>query len=265
MAVFYVVESEGVAKDLDWSGGTTNVLYHNITGPDDLPAPIYYDEAQTAPVADGTYNVSPVSGLTNTFSITVSDGQVVSFISESGSGSGSDSGSGSGSDSGSGSGKVSVYLPSCTYVSELANSNPQALVDSVKRELIKLKNNPMALGSITNRIVYLIMNGQNAPRNFNTRFVKPVSTVRNIVRVALKDSVISNPPTNEYGLYSYETVDGNPSSGTLYYIDSVTGIGIGTKVFTNVESSIPAPDGNYTSTISGNITVLSGIVTTFTP
>jgi len=34
MAVFYVVTSEGVAKDLMWSGGTTNVLYHNIKGPD---------------------------------------------------------------------------------------------------------------------------------------------------------------------------------------------------------------------------------------
>lgn len=256
MAVFYVVESEGVAKDLMWSGGTTNVLYHNIEGPAEIPAPIYYDEAQTAPVANGNYGVSATPDLTDTFSVTVSDGQVVSFIS------GSGSGTGSGSDSGSGSGIVSVFLPSCRNISETAQANPQAIVDAVKSELIKLRNNPMALGSITNRIVYLILNGQSAPRNFNTRFVKPVDTVRNIVSVALKGSVSGNQP---YALYSYETFNGNPFLGTLYYMESVTGIGIGTKVFTNIESSIPAADGNYTSTFNGDITVLSGIVTEFTP
>jgi hypothetical protein len=195
MAVFYVVTSEGVAKDLMWSGGTTNVLYHNITGPDDLPAPIYYDEAQTAPVADGQYDLSATSGLTEIFRLTV-DGGKASLVT-SGSGSGeqqADLGSGSGSGSGIGSGIVLVFLPSCRNISETAQANPQAIVDAVKSELIKLRNNPMAFGSITNRIVYLILNGQSAPRNFNTRFVKPVDTVKNIVSVALKDSVRMRVP-----------------------------------------------------------------------
>ena len=274
MAVFYVAENDGVGKDLAWSGGTTGLLYHNITGPDDLPGPIYYDEAQTAPVADGTYLVSAVSGITEIFSIEVVSGNVVSAgpVGGSGSGSGSGSKSGSGSGSGLGSGIVSIKLPSCAYVSEISQTDPQALVDSVKSELRKLKNNPMAFGTITNRIIYLIMNGQSAPRSFNTRFVKPVDTVRQIVNTAKADfeqqipgDFVQIPPSTVIltNLYEYDTYNDLSSPGTLYY--SSTSLQFGTKLYSDSEQQIPAVDGDYTSTTSGDITISGGTVTAFNP
>ena len=165
---------------------------------------------------------------------------------------------------------VPIFLPSCRNISEAAQANPQAIVDAVKSELIKLRNNPMAFGSITNRIVYLILNGQSAPRNFNTRFVKPVDTVRNIVSVVLKDADKLNGqiliPNALYALYTYQTFNETPSIGSLYYEQyAITGIGVGTEVFTNIEFSIPAQDGDYTSLTNGNITVLAGVVTEFAP
>jgi len=260
MTVFFVTDASGDELFLDWSGGSTSTLYATpneveIGIPPLLMAPIYYDEAQTAPVAPGSYMVEYEDDTYRNIQleIQVSNGIITSIVQTS---------VPTGSGSGSGKGIVSVYLPSCRNISETAQANPQAIVDVVKSELIKLRNNPMAFGSITNRIIYLILNGQSAPRNFNTRFVKPVDTVRNIVSVALKDSVGSNQP---YGLYSYETFNGNPFPGSLYYMQSITGIGIGTKVFTNIESSIPAADGDYTSTLNGDITVLAGTVTEFTP
>jgi hypothetical protein len=59
MAVYFVTDSSGDELFLDWSGGSTSTLYHNIGEPAEIPAPIYYDEAQTAPVADGSYIVEP--------------------------------------------------------------------------------------------------------------------------------------------------------------------------------------------------------------
>ena len=131
----------------------------------------------------------------------------------------------------------------------------------------------MAFGSITNRIVYLILNGQSAPRNFNTRFVKPVDTVRNIVSVVLKDAdKLNGQILNQYALYTYQTFNETPSIGSLYYeqyADAgnglLLGLGVGTEVFTNIEFSIPAQDGDYTSLTNGNITVLAGVVTEFAP
>jgi len=279
VAVFFVTDASGDELFLDWSGGSTSTLYAT---PNEVEmgisplsmAPIYYDEAQTAPVADGSYMVEYEDGtyLNTQLEIQVSNGIITSIVQTSVL-----------TGSGSGNGQlltdrdiVSVYLPSCRNISETAQANPQAIVDAVKSELIKLRNNPMAFGSITNRIIYLILNGQSAPRNFNTRFVKPVDTVRNIVSVALKDSVkdsvISNQPIGGqlYGSYSYETFNGNPFPGYLYYIQSTNGLNIaniriGTEVFTNRELSMPAADGDYTSTLNGDITVLAGTVTAFTP
>jgi len=177
MAVFFVTDASGDELFLDWSGGSTSTLYHNIGGPDEIPAPIYYDEGQTAPVADGSYIVEPDDNSTSLL-IQVSNGivtQITERLVQ--------------MDSGSGSGDAIFdnvtpdigLIPSCLNLTAQVSENPQALVDAVKSELRKLRNNPNAFGAITNRITYLLMNGQAAPRNYKTKFVKPISVISQAV------------------------------------------------------------------------------------
>lgn len=165
---FYLSTQDGNPSSENYSGGSTSKLF---TSGSTMPGPIFYDDSYVSPVAEGKYYGSDTDAFETIYELTVNSSGVLTDASE------VDPGD-------------SVMLPSCSYLGQKLATDPQALVNDVKSELIKLKNNPMALGTITNRIVYLIMNGQAAPRAYDTRFIKPVKSVERIYKKADRKSVV---------------------------------------------------------------------------
>ena len=220
----YLSTKDGNPSSENYSEGSTIKLFttgSTIT----IPEPIFYDGSYRYPVADGTYYSAPDDSYETIYELTVNSSGVLTNSSE------VDSGDGDGD---------SVMLPSCSYLGEELATNPQALVNDVRAELLKLRNNPMALGTITNRIIYLIMNGQAAPRAYNTRFVKPIETVERIYKKAKDGS-----DGGDAGRFVYTSVDGDLGvTGVLYYAGGTT-IGVGTNVFSDAGLSSDVPDGRY--------------------
>lgn len=230
---FYLSTSGGTPSSESYNSGrgTTTKLF---TSGSTIPDPIFYDGSYRYPVAQGTYYASDTDTFDTIYELTVNSSGVLTTSQEVNDGD-------------------SVMLPSCSYLGQKLAADPQALVKDVKSELIKLKNNPMALGTITNRIVYLIMNGQAAPRAYDTRFVKPVKTVEKIYKKAKDDS-----DRGEAARFTYTQVGGRVSRGVLYYAGGTT-IGLGTSVFSDTGLSSAADDGTY-SNDTNRLTVSSGRV-----
>ena len=230
----YLSTKDGNPSSENYAGGSTVKLFTTGTTMT-IPEPIFYDGSYLYPVAEGTYYAAPDDSFETIFAITVNSSGVLTSASE------VDYGD-------------SVMLPSCRYLGEELATNPQALVNDVRAELLKLRNNPMALGTITNRVIYLIMNGQAAPRAYNTRFVKPIETVERIYKKARDGS-----DAGADGRFVYTSVDGMVAmNGVLYYAGGTT-IGIGTRVFNDSELSITPPDGRYEND-TNRATVSRGVV-----
>ena len=230
---FYLSTQEGNPSSENYAGGSTTKLF---TSGSTIPDTIFYDETYKFLVAEGKYYASDTDTFETIYELTVNSSGVLTDASE------VDSGDGD-----------SVMLPSCSYLSEELATNPQALVKDVKSELIKLLNNPMALGTITNRIIYLVMNGQAAPRAYNTRFVKPIETVQRIYKQARDGS-----DGGDAGRFAYTYVNDSEMSGVLYYAGGTT-IGLGTKVFKDDKLEAAAGDGNYRND-TNRLTVSGGEV-----
>ncbi len=230
----YLSTQDGNPSSENYAGGSTVKLFttgSTIT----IPEPIFYDGSYRYPVAEGTYYSAPDDSFETIYELTVNSSGVLTNSSE------VDSGD-------------SVMLPSCSYLGQKLDTDPQALVNDVRAELLKLRNNPMALGTITNRVVYLIMNGQAAPRAYDTRFVKPVQTVERIYKKAKDGS-----DGGDAGRFAYTSVDGDTSmTGVLYYAGG-TRIDVGTNVFSDARLSSAAPDGRYEND-TNRATVSRGVV-----
>ena len=232
----YLSTKDGNPSSENYSEGSTIKLFttgSTIT----IPEPIFYDESYRYPVAEGTYYAAPDDSYETIYELTVNSSGVLTDSSE------VDSGD-------------SVMLPSCRYLGEELATNPQALVNDVRAELLKLRNNPMALGTITNRVIYLIMNGQAAPRAYNTRFVKPIETVERIYKKAKDGS-----DGGDAGRFAYTYFNDSELIGDLYYAGGTT-IGDGTRVFKDSELSITPPDGNYRND-TNRFTVTIGVVSDY--
>ena len=217
----YLSTKDGNPSSEKYSEGSTDKLFttgSTIT----IPEPIFYDESYQYPVAEGTYYAAPDDSYKTIIELTVNSSGVLTNTSE------VDSGD-------------SVMLPSCSYLGQKLDTDPQALVNDVRAELLKLRNNPMALGTITNRIVYLIMNGQAAPRAYDTRFVKPIQTVERIYKKAKDGS-----DGGEAARFAYTYFNDSELIGDLYYAGGTT-IGLGTSVFSDAKLSSAAPDGTYSN------------------
>lgn len=219
MATFYLCTSGGTASSERYNLGNNTTVKLFTTG-STIPGAIFYDGSYRFPVAQGTYYASDTDTFDTIYELTVNLSGVLTTSQEVNSGD-------------------SVMLPSCNYLGQKLETDPQALVNDVRAELLKLRNNPMALGAITNRIVYLIMNGQSAPRAYDTRFVKPVKTVERIYKKAKDGS-----DGGEAARFVFTRVDGSANNGALYYAGG-TAIGVGTNVFRDPELSSAAPDGRY--------------------
>ena len=216
---FYLSTQDGNPSSENYAGGSTIKLF--TTGSTvTIPEAIFYDGSYRYPVAEGTYYTAPDDSFETIYEITVNSSGVLTNSQEVNDGD-------------------SVMLPSCSYLGQKLETDPQALVNDVRAELLKLRNNPMALGTITNRVVYLIMNGQSAPRAYDTRFVKPVQTVERIYKKAKDGS-----DGGDAGRFAYTQVDGSANNGVLYYAGGTT-IGVGTNVFSDARLSSAAPDGRY--------------------
>jgi hypothetical protein len=165
----FLSTQEGDPSSENFSGGSTVNLFTSGSPESSL---IFYDATFLSPVADGAYYGSEDDTFETIWEFIVEPTGVLHEVRPV-----------DGSSEPIGEGDY-VMLPSCSYLGEELATNPQALVKDVRAELLKLRNNPMALGAITNRIIYLIMNGQAAPRAYNTRFVKPTETVQTIYKKA---------------------------------------------------------------------------------
>ena len=233
--IFFLSTEDGNPSSENYAEGSTTKLF--TTG-STIPDPIFYDESYIYTVAGGTYYGSDTDTFDTIYELTVNAAGVMTSAVEVNSGD-------------------SVMLPSCSYLGEELATNPQSLVKDVRAELLKLRNNPMALGTITNRVIYLIMNGQSAPRAYNTRFVKPIETVESIYKKARDGS-----DSGDAGRFTYTYYNESEISGVLYYAGGTT-IGIGTRVFRTGALEAPASDGNYGND-TNRITVRSGVVTDYT-
>jgi len=231
----YLSTQDGNPSSENYSEGSTIKLFttgSTIT----IPEPIFYDGSYQYPVAEGTYYSAPDDSYETIIELTVNSSGVLTNTSE------VDSGD-------------SVMLPSCSYLGQKLDTDPQALVNDVRAELLKLRNNPMALGTITNRIIYLIMNGQAAPRAYDTRFVKPIETVERIYKKAKDGS-----DGGEAARFTYTSVDGDTGmTGVLYYAGGTT-IGLGTSVFSDAKLSSAAPDGTYSNDTNSATVSLGAVV-----
>ena len=220
MATFYLCTSGGTASSERYNSGNNTTVKLFTTG-STIPEAIFYDDSYRFPVAQGTYYSADDDSFETVYKLGVNRSNVLIAKDEVNSGD-------------------SVMLPSCSYLGQKLETDPQALVNDVRAELLKLRNNPMALGTITNRIVYLIMNGQAAPRAYDTRFVKPVQTVERIYKKAKDGS-----DGGDAGRFAYTSVDGDTGrTGVLYYAGG-RAIGLGTNVFRDARLSSAAPDGRY--------------------
>jgi len=232
----YLSTQNGNPSSENYPGGSTVKLFttgSTIT----IPDPIFYDGSYRYPVAEGTYYAAPDDSFETIYKLTVNPSGVLVTSEEVNDGD-------------------SVMLPSCNYLGEELATNPQALVNDVRAELLKLRNNPMALGTITNRVIYLIMNGQAAPRAYNTRFVKPIETVERIYKKAKDGS-----DGGDAGRFAYTYFNGSPFIGDLYYAGG-TRIGDGTRVFKDSALSITPPDGLYQND-TNRFTVSAGVVSDY--
>jgi len=234
---FYLCTSGGTPSTETYDKGRSSTTKFYTTG-STIPEPIFYDSSTNFPVTEGTYYSADDDSFGTVYKLTVDRANKLTAKDEVNSGD-------------------SVMLPSCNYLGKKLETDPQSLVNDVRAELIKLRNNPMALGTITNRIVYLIMNGQAAPRAYDTRFVKPVRTVERIYKRAKDGS-----DDGEAARFTYTQFDGRANNGVLYYAGG-TRIGLGTYVFKDTElKNSDVPDGRY-SNDTNSATASRGRVTDY--